>query len=433
MSRALSPSAGDDIQIDGGMATRLLDELAARTADAPGVTRAAYGEGERFAHALVRREGEALGLAASTDAAGNLYLTLPGRNPALPGWIVGSHLDSVPHGGNYDGAAGVVAGLLAVEALISAGLHPQRSVTVMAIRAEESNWFPVSYLGSRAAFGVLPPESLHLRRSDSGQTLADFMSEEGFRPEAVAAGERHLDPARIHAFVEVHIEQGPVLEAAKLPVGLVTAIAGSFRYRQARCLGAWGHSGAVPRAHRRDTVFALAELVTALDRLWGETLAGGEEATVTLGEVGTDRTLHGFSTIPGAVAFSLDVRSSSPACVERLHQSLLAIVAEIETRRGVRFELGTRTQSQPAILSPVLRQSFAATARAASIPTIEMMSGAGHDTATFANQGVPAALLFVRNQNGSHNPDEAMRIEDLLVAAELVARRIAADDEEPMP
>ena len=334
----------------------------------------------------------------------------------------------MPHGGNFDGAAGVIAGLSAVAALQAAGIRPARPVIVMAIRAEESNWFPLSYLGSRAAFGLLPAAALDTPRADTGRPLRDHMAELGFHPEEVAAGKAFLNPDRIHGFIELHIEQGPVLESAGLPVGLVTGIAGSFRYRTARCLGTYGHSGAVPREHRSDAVFALADLITALDATWAELLAKGQQATITFGQVATDPELHAFSKVPGEVSFCLDVRSLSIDCLDAIHDRLKEIVADIERKRGVRFALGERTGSTPAHLDAGLRASLAATAVDLGIGFIEMASGAGHDTAVFANAGVPAALIFVRNQNGSHNPDEAMRIEDFAAGASLIASRLARDE-----
>ena len=309
------------IRVDTHLAERLFDELRERTTDPPGITRAAFGAGEEIAHEMMRRTARDLGLEIEVDAAGNLYLTMAGRDPALPAWIIGSHLDSVPHGGNFDGAAGVIAGLSAVAALQAAGVRPARPIIVMAIRAEESNWFPLSYLGSRAAFGLLPAAALDTPRADTGRTLRDHMADLGFRPEEVAAGKAFLKPDRIHGFIELHIEQGPVLESAGLPVGLVTGIAGSFRYRTARCLGTYGHSGAVPREHRNDAVFALADLITALDAVWAELLAVGQQATITFGQVATDPELHAFSKVPGEVSFCLDVRSLSTDCLDAIHDS----------------------------------------------------------------------------------------------------------------
>ncbi|TIW04917.1 MAG: M20/M25/M40 family metallo-hydrolase, partial [Mesorhizobium sp.] len=156
----------------GQLAGRILETLADATADAPGVTRVAYGPGERFAHGLVREEAQKLGAVARTDAAGNLYLTLNGRDPDLPALVVGSHLDSVAHGGNFDGAAGVVAGLALMAELMAQGVRLHRDLIVLATRAEEAVWFPLSYPGSQAALGLLDPEALEAKRSDSGRTLA---------------------------------------------------------------------------------------------------------------------------------------------------------------------------------------------------------------------------------------------------------------------
>ncbi|MDQ0513089.1 Zn-dependent hydrolase [Ancylobacter amanitiformis] len=398
----------------------LFDELRANTTDAPGITRAAYGTGEEFAHALVRAAARELDLVEATDAAGNLYLTLAGTAPQLPGWIIGSHMDSVPHGGNYDGAAGVLAGLSVAHALRREGRRPERNLTVMVIRAEESTWFPVSYLGSRAAFGRLPREALEACRADTGLTLREHMQRLVFDPAAVARGEAFLDPAGLRGFIEVHIEQGPVLERADAPLGLVTGIAGSFRYREARCLGAYGHSGAVPRAYRQDAVLGFADLVAALETRWDGLEREGLTATITFGEVATDPTQHAFSKVPGEVGFCLDVRSASPEVLERIHAELLADAGVIAQRRGVRFEFGARTGSTPALLDPALRGQLAQAARRMGLRAIEMPSGAGHDTATFAAQGVPASLIFVRNQNGSHNPLEAMRMEDFAAAVHLL-------------
>lgn len=410
------------LRIGLALAGRLFDELRAHTTDQPGITRAAYGEGEEFAHGLLRRTGRELDLVEEIDAAGNLYLTLPGEEPGLPGWIVGSHIDSVPHGGNFDGAAGVLAGIAVAAALKAEGRRLKRDFTIMVIRAEESTWFPVSYLGSRAAFGILPADALETCRADTGLTLRTHMEALGLRPDAVAHGEAHLDPRRIHGFIEVHIEQGPVLEREDVPIGLVTGIAGSFRYRKGRCLGTYGHSGAVPRAYRQDAVVAFADLVARLGETWDELERDAERATITFGEVGTDPAQHAFSKVPGEIGFCLDVRSESAACLERIHAELLQHIAAIEQRRGVRFELGARTGSRAAVLDAGLRRRLVASAEALGIAAIEMPSGAGHDTSVFANQGVPAAMIFVRNQNGSHNPHEDMRMEDFARAVEIILR-----------
>jgi beta-ureidopropionase / N-carbamoyl-L-amino-acid hydrolase len=409
------------LDADREFAVRLFDQLEEQSRDDPGVTRDAYGIGEQRAHDLVSRKAVELGLLRTVDAAGNLLLTLPGTEPGLPAWVVGSHLDSVPHGGNFDGAAGVIAGLAAIAGLKRADLRPRRPVIVVATRAEESNWFPASYIGSRTLLGLLPPELLDLPRSDTGRPLRGHMQELGLSPDLVAKGERLLDPGRIHGFVETHIEQGPALEAAEVPLGLVTGISGSFRYRKARCLGSYGHSGAVPRQHRRDAVFALSDLIQSLDRLWNDLDISGRTATITFGEVFTDATQHGFSKVPGELNFCLDVRSVDRDLLEEIHDRTMAFITEIESRRGVRFELGEKTGSQPAVMNAELLRRLGDLADRLEVPHLSMPSGAGHDASVFANAGIPSAMLFVRNQNGSHNPHEAMRIEDFHAAATLLA------------
>lgn len=402
------------------LARRLLDELAAATGDPPGITRAAYGSGERFAHDLMRAEAEKFGATQRADAAGNLYLSLAGRDRDLPQIIIGSHLDSVPHGGNFDGAAGVVAGLAVMAEFVSQGLVPPRDLTVLVTRAEEAAWFPLSYPGSLAALGLLPPEALDAKRSDSGRGLADHMREEGFDPEAVRRGEPGIARDRIAAFIEVHIEQGPRLIAAEKPVGIVTGIAGGFRYVAAACFGAYGHSGAEPRFARRDAVLGFADLVVGLDAEWDALERNGHEATITFGRVQSDPSQHGGSRILGELSFTLDVRSADSAVLARIEARLHALFAEIGARRGVRFEAGPRFTWEPATMAPALVAGFDRAARDLGMDTPPMPSGAGHDAAAFAGAGVPSAMLFVRNRNGSHNPDESMEIADLDQAIRLL-------------
>ncbi|CDX40151.1 Amidase, hydantoinase/carbamoylase family protein [Mesorhizobium sp. ORS 3359] len=412
----------------GALAGRILDVLAEATADTPGVTRIAYGPGERFAHDLVRDAAEKLGAVAGTDAAGNLYLTLKGRDPHLLAIVIGSHLDSVAHGGNFDGAAGVVAGLAVMAELVRHGIRLQRDLIVLATRAEEAVWFPLSYPGSQAALGLLDPEALEAKRSDSGRTLADHMREEGFDPDAVRRGVPGIDAARIAAFIEVHIEQGPRLVAAAAPVGIVTGIAGGFRYVDAKCLGAYAHSGAEPRFARHDAVLGFADLVAALEIEWDALEREGHEATITFGRVQSDPTQHGGSRVLGELGLTLDVRSAEAAILERVEARLRAILEEVGAKRGVTFELGPRFTWDPATMSAALIAKLDRAATELQMEAPHVPSGAGHDAATFAGAGIPTAMLFVRNENGSHNPTEAMEIADLDQAIRLLFRFVTDFD-----
>ena len=412
----------------GKLAGRIVDVLAEATADAPGVTRVAYGPGERFAHNLVREEAQKLGAVARVDAAGNLYLTLAGSNTDLPAFVIGSHLDSVAHGGNFDGAAGVMAGLAVMAELVAQGIRLGRDLIVLATRAEEAVWFPLSYPGSQAALGLLEPGALEAKRSDSGRTLADHMREEGFDPDAARRGVPGIDASRIAAFIEVHIEQGPRLVAAGAPVGIVTGIAGGFRYVEAKCLGAYAHSGAEPRFARHDAVLGFADLVAALEIEWDALEREGHEATITFGRVQSDPTQHGGSRVLGELGFTLDVRSAEAAVLERIEARLRTILGEIGSKRGVTFELGPRFTWEPATMSPALIAGLDRAATELRMRAPHVPSGAGHDAATFAAAGIPTAMLFVRNENGSHNPHEAMEIADLDQAIRLLLRFVTDSD-----
>lgn len=402
------------------LAEGLFEALAARTADPPGVTRVAYGEGECAAYALMADAARSRGAEVAFDAAGNQFLTFPGQDRSRTLYI-GSHLDSVPHGGNFDGAAGVILGLAAAAALARCGRVPPFDLCVLCLRAEESCWFPHSYIGSKTALGRLDPAVLDtVVRSDTGETLAWHMGALGFDPEAVRRGATRIDPARAVAYLEPHIEQGPVLVAENCALGLVTGIRGSFRYRDAAFHGAYAHSGATPRRLRRDAVVAASELVVAMQALWEQMEAAGHDLAVTFGIIGTDPAQHSFSKVPGEARLCIDVRSQSEATLETVRQRFVETGRAVAERRGVRLELGPLGGSTPAVMAPRLLGQLRAAAAASGVAPIELASGAGHDAATFANAGIPTGMVFIRNENGSHNPDELMAMADFGEALALV-------------
>ncbi len=340
-------------------------------------------------------------------------------------FLIGSHLDSVPQGGNFDGAAGVIAGIAILASWARTGFEPLGDVAVMAIRAEESTWFPYSYIGSKAAFGILPADALNIPRADTGRTLAQHMAELGFDPKAVARGEAHCTRERLRGYVELHIEQGPVLIGRDIPLGLVTGIRGSFRYREARVFGEYGHSGAVPRAYRHDAVVATADFVMRLDSEWQRLEREGHDLTITVGKLFTDPAQHAFSKIAGEVGICIDVRSHSKPTLAIVKTFLDTLSDEIRKKYGVRFAFGPITGSEPADMDCDLLACFTNAAAELNIPYIQMASGAGHDAAVFAAAGVPTAMVFVRNQNGSHNPDESMCMDDFELAVRVIARAVA--------
>lgn len=398
------------------LARALFERLARETADPPGVTRVAYGPGEKLAFEAMASAARAYGAEIVLDPAGNQFLTLPGRDRTRR-IVIGSHLDSVPHGGNYDGAAGVVLGIALQQALATSDQTPPFDLTVACLRAEESCWFPHSYIGSKTALGLLDPVVLDtVVRTDTGKPLGEHMRLAGFSPDAVRRGETFLDPDTIVAYIEPHIEQAPLLVSEGIAVGIVSGIRGSFRYREARCFGEYAHSGAMPRTLRRDAALAAARLVCAMQDFWERFERDGHYLTVTFGQLSTDPDQHSFSKVAGETRFCIDVRSQSVDDLVAAEAELIRCAREIGTTTGTRFELGPRSGSEPAVLSPGLQALMRGSAVALGISHRTMASGAGHDAATFALAGVPTAMLFLRNENGSHNPDEYMDFGDFQAA-----------------
>ncbi len=423
----MTPELVAAVEAQSDFAAEVFDRLRAASVDVRGVTRASYGEGEQAAHALMAEIAGGLGLEITQDAAANTYMTWPGRDRSKPIKMVGSHLDSVPQGGNFDGAAGVVSGLTAIRALQALGHAPAQDIAVMGVRAEESCWFGVSYIGSRSALGVLPDGALEdARRMDDGVALAEHMAKCGGDPDRVREGPPHLDVARIAAFLEPHIEQGPVLVEEGFPAGIVTGIRGNRRFPNARCYGEYAHCGGAPRRVRQDAVVAATEFVQAMDRLWDKAEAAGEDFACTIGKFQTDPERHAMTVISGEVAFTLDMRSVDPDVLRRLEARVPEIAAEIGARRDVRFELGAMTRAAPGRMDPRLVETYRKAAAAVGVRAMDIPSGASHDSAAFADAGAPTAMLFIRNEHGSHNPDEAMEIPDFIAATKLLAAALAA-------
>jgi N-carbamoyl-L-amino-acid hydrolase len=399
------------IQLDLGLATALFEQLDRATRRGRGIVRDSYGAGEQAAHDIMRAAAERIGLEVSIDPIGNLTLTLPGADRRAPRILIGSHLDSVPQGGNFDGAAGVVAGLCALASLREGGFVPRCDLVVMGIRAEESSWFDVSYLGSAGAFGLLDPGCLSVRRSDTKRTLEETLIERGFDPEALRQRRRLLDPAQVRAYLELHIEQGPRLVAEGLPAAVVTGIRGCKRFRNARCVGEYGHSGALPRNLRHDAVAATVALLHHMEDVWLRQEAEGADLLITTGELYTDPAMQAPSKVAGETRFVLDLRSVSEDTMNTVAAEAQHAAERIGKQYRVSFDLGAATDSPPAVMDARLRQKLLTLLE----QPLEMPSGAGHDAAVFAKVGIPSAMILVRNDHGSHNPDEAMTIEDFAV------------------
>ncbi len=406
------------------VAEELFSKVRELSHDGVGVTRASYGEGESATASFLRDFALKHGLEVSADRAANLLFRLPdtcGEGQAV--WC-GSHLDSVPQGGNYDGLAGVIAGLFCLLAQKQSGTASRIPLQVIGFRGEESAWFGKAYMGSGALFGLLDADDLALEQRDSGESLASCMHNAGAEIEAISRQEALFDPLRVRAFLELHIEQGPVMVARKLPLAVVSGIRGNVRHNSIQCLGAAGHSGAVPRWLRRDAMFAVADLIMRLDEHWSVLLERGTDLVVTTGMVSTNTAEHAVSRIPSQVRFSFEVRSKSIDTLEAFYQLMRAECTAISRERQVRFEFDRRLLSKPATMDGQLCDLLSKVCTRQGTTFEVIASGAGHDASLFANAGIPSGMLFIRNQNGSHNPEEAMEMDDFMLGVQVLHETI---------
>ena len=248
------------------------------------------------------------------------------------------------------------------------------------------------------------------------------MADQGYDAEAV----KRIVPPKPARFLEFHIEQGPILHEAGEAYGIVGAVRGGLRYRGAQVRGVWAHSGAAPRAGRADAVVALAELIVAMNAVWDRMLADGADLTVTFGRVDAASPTHAMAKVAGHAGFVLDMRSGDPATLDAADAALKAEIGRIEAAHpGVHFDLGAQSRSKPARLSQSMVDFVAQGAALRGDCPRNMLSGGGHDAAAFATAGWDSVMVFIRNWNGSHCPEEAMDEADLAAAAEAVFLAIA--------
>jgi N-carbamoyl-L-amino-acid hydrolase len=321
----------------------LVERIGRSTMDIPGVTRAAWGDGEEIAADAVREFAERHGLQTLSDPFGNIHVLLPGVDPDSRCITTGSHLDSVPHGGNYDGLAGVAASL-AVLAAANARGDASRALPLRAVamRCEESPWFGTAYLGSRLMLGLSTLDEIgDLIRFDSSRSLREHVARLGY-PRSNEPLAPLLDSSRVAAWLELHIEQGPLLESRGVPLGVATAVRGNIRFPDARCFGAYAHSAALPRRFRQDAVLAVSELALGLDGFWKERIdRGDEDFVVTVGKFATDQVLHAMTKVAGDVRFSINIGAAVKDTQDAARLHLFDLIKRIEQERNVRFDLGS--------------------------------------------------------------------------------------------
>lgn len=407
-----------DAEVLGARAQALLDDLAAVT-DEPGrVTRTYLSPAHARAVDLVGGWMRDRGLATSVDA----VATLRGRREADVGGaaartlLIGSHIDTVIDAGKLDGCLGVIAGLLAVEAIARRGTPLPFAVEILAFGDEEGVRFPTALSSSSAATGTYRREWLAVRDRD-GVSLAEALAAFGRDPAAIETA--RIDPAGVVGFLELHIEQGPVLEHWDMPLGVVTSIAGQSRF-SFTLEGMAGHAGTVPMDLRRDALAGLAEIALAVERI-GRQGTGGLVATIGRVEVKPGA----GNTVPGRVEATLDVRAGADAprlvAIDRIRHEAERIAA----RRGLGFDLRRHIDVPTSPMDEALQDAFARSVASLGLDVRRLPSGAGHDAMAMA-RSVPSAMLFVRSRAGiSHNPAEWSSPADLGRGVEALVRTIA--------
>lgn len=370
-----------------------------RHTDTPGhgTTRLTWTPTYRAAADHVAADMRAAGLAVREDAVGNLFGRLEGSCPDLPPVLVGSHLDSVRQGGRFDGPAGIVAGIEAARLLGELGLVPRRPIEIVALIEEEGGRFGGGLLGSRLLAGQIGPQDLHGMQDGDGVPAVQAMRDYGLDPDL--AGQAALAPGAAHAWLELHIEQGPVLEAEGLDVAIVDRIVGLAQL-QVTVRGQAGHAGTVPMDRRRD---ALAGAVTILAQLPDLARQTGRESVLTVGRL---EVLPGAANvIPDRVTFTIDLRAPDHDVVLRLIEMVEGCVAHAQGN-GLVCTVERQLFAAPTPMSGQIVQALGASADALGLSHRLMVSGAGHDAMVLAGV-MPAGMIFVPSRDGiSHAPEE---------------------------
>jgi N-carbamoyl-L-amino-acid hydrolase len=389
---------------------------------------ARFGKGERGFSRLVFSEAEwaaceyviglmrGAGLAVRSDAFGNIIGRLEGRVSDAPAVATGSHVDTVPEGGNFDGVVGVVAGLAALMRLKTRGplRHP---VEIIVFRGEESSRFSVHTMGSKVMAGIAGVEALRRLTDFGGTTLAQALAAHGLDLERIPEAARR--PQEFKAFVEMHIEQGPVLEEAGVPIGIVEAIAAPVRLKLS-VEGTASHSGTTPMGKRRDALVSAARMVLAVE----------EEATRRaghriVGTVGVMKVHPGaMNVVPGRVEMWVDIRGIDAGSIVDTVQAVREAAARIAGREGTRVQVETLSTDTPVPMDPALIEIIEAASRRAGVACRRMPSGAGHDAMNMAKLA-PAGMIFIPCRHGvSHNPDEYASPEDIVTGITILTETL---------
>jgi allantoate deiminase len=381
---------------------RRADELAAISEEPGRLTRTFLTAQHRLAGEKVIAWMRAAGMTADFDAIGNVVGRYEGLTPGLPALLLGSHLDTVRDAGRYDGTLGVLSAIACVDKLHREGGRLAFAIEVFGFGDEEGVRFQSTLLGSRAVASTFDSTLLE-KHDQQGISLRDALLQFGLDPARIPTAARHAQQA--FAYVELHIEQGPVLEARGLPLGVVTSISGASRYA-VEIAGEAGHAGTVPMALRRDALAAAAEAVLLVERR----CSGTSGLVGTVGQISAAP--GAVNVIPGRVRFSLDIRAGEDSTRQNAASDILRGLDEICMRRALRLVVERTHDSRSTMCAPWLMAQLESAIAAAGSAVLRLPSGAGHDAMALAEL-TDVGMLFVRCRSGiSHHPAESITAED---------------------
>jgi len=407
------------IDIDKDRLLSEIEELGSISeADPPVVTRIVFTPADLKARAWMEARCEEAGLTLREDAIGNTFARWNGSSSAAPVVGTGSHIDAIPNAGKYDGVVGVLGGLEAIRALQRSGFRPTHSIELLVFTSEEPTRFGIGCLGSRLLSGTLSPDVARKLTDKAGATVEEVRRQAGMLGELEQV---KLPPSYHKAFVELHIEQGPLLEREKIPLGVVTEIAAPASFR-ITLEGAGGHAGGVLMLDRRDALCAAAELILAI-----ENAARTSGAVDTVATVGICEVFPGaVNSIPSRVHLSVDIRDTDlqrrDAAIRSVEQASQAIAAQ----RQVTLHTELLNADAPARCAPEIIETLSESCRKYGFSFLPMVSRAYHDS-LFMARIAPVAMLFIPCRNGySHRPDEYASPEDIARGTLVLAETLAA-------
>jgi ureidoglycolate amidohydrolase len=395
-----------------------LETLASFSDDTPpGISRLVFAEADRRSRVWLKAQCSDAGLAVREDAVGNMFARWVGARPQLAAIGTGSHIDAIPHSGKFDGTVGVLGGLEAIRTLQQSGFQPQRSIELLLFTSEEPTRFGLGCLGSRMLSGGLNSDADARLKDGDGNTLAQLRAAAGFQG---SLDQVRLPDGYYAAFVELHIEQGPLLEKEGLPVGIVTSIAAPAALRIS-IEGEGGHAGGVLMPDRKDAFCGAAEIVLAV-----EERARATGSIDTCGTVGKCQIYPGaVNSIPSRVEMDVDIRDTDEQRRNRVLREIEQACAQVAARRRLQVRVTPINADAPATCSPRVINAMVEAAEENGLPYKKMVSRAYHDS-LFMSRIAPVGMVFIPCRGGvSHRPDEYSAPQEIETGAKVLASTLA--------